>query len=103
VEILLLLGAAGLLTYAISQGQAQAQAVVQSALTVGQTAYLNAATQFLLSGGQSVTLPAWTRVYVQTADASGQTQIRTDSGNVGTVPTSSITAILPAGVTMQVN
>jgi hypothetical protein len=74
-----------------------------ASFTVGQTAYTNAVTALTVSAQDVVNLQPGTRVYVQTADASGQTQIRTDSGNVGTVPTSSLSPTLPAGTTMQVN
>jgi len=99
-------GAVYLLTRTASAATASsgtpASPYTTASFTIGQTAYLNAQTTMTISGG-NVTLQPGTRVYVQTADSSGQTQIRTDSGNVGTVPTSSISATLPAGVAMQVN
>jgi hypothetical protein len=98
VWAIFLLGAAGFM-YLVKQGQIQAG---QSPFAIGQTGYLQSATSLQVSG-QSVTLQAGTRVYVQTSDTSGVTQIRTDSGNVGTVPTSAIGASLPVGVSMQVN
>jgi hypothetical protein len=94
---LILLGGGALLAYLVKQGQAQA-----AALSVGQTAYTVGVTTMNVSGG-TVALAAGTRVYVQTADSSGSTMVRTDSGNVGTVPTSSLSATLPPGITMQVN
>lgn len=93
---LILLGGGTLFAYLWSKGQAG------SSLSVGQTAYIATATNLMVNG-QPVPIAIGTRVYVETADASGTTQVRTDSGNYGNVLTSSLSRTLPPGVTMQVS